>query len=343
MWSIIPYSVQALSTGTAGNQGVNIHLDGRCILCGDRSLEPIDQIHWMDLRRLYRQQFSIDIAQIAPQLDRDAVLVSYRCQACGVEFDSPCVEGDAGFYEQLCRTGHYVFSNAKWEFDQAIRDIGDGQRVMDVGCAEGAFLAQLCRLRRGIQPFGVEPCARARERCQERGLVVTGEPMGCVTVTYAEAFDVVCGFQVLEHVASPATLLGQMVRCLRPGGRLLLSVPNMDGFIRCAVNDLLNLPPHHVSRWRPSTMEAIARRAGLRVLRLLCEPVADYHREWYRQTMIIQGLAKLFRRSLARAEPGASYVWMRRCARVVDLVWPKTWWSYTRHHGHTFYVCLEKP
>ncbi len=44
-----------------------------------------------------------------------------------------------------------------------------------------------------------------------------------------DSFDVVSCFEVLEHLDDPAGALGEMARVLRPGGSLLLSVPNDAG------------------------------------------------------------------------------------------------------------------
>jgi SAM-dependent methyltransferase len=40
------------------------------------------------------------------------------------------------------------------------------------------------------------------------------------------AFDLILSHEVLEHVADDAAALGEMVRVLRPGGRMILFVPN---------------------------------------------------------------------------------------------------------------------
>jgi 2-polyprenyl-3-methyl-5-hydroxy-6-metoxy-1,4-benzoquinol methylase len=101
-----------------------------------------------------------------------------------------------------------------------------GERVLDVGCAEGRFAAAL--LDAGAQVVGVdvaeEPLRRARARRPEldlRRVPVDGDwPLDDAS------FDVVWAGETIEHVADTTGWLSEVRRVLRPGGgRLLLSTP----------------------------------------------------------------------------------------------------------------------
>ncbi len=93
-------------------------------------------------------------------------------------------------------------------------------RLLDVGCAHGFFLDEACRA--GWRGEGVEVSAGAAEFARTRlGLDVTDDLAG-VAAHQPGAFDVVTIFQVLEHVGSPAEMLGLARRCLRPSGTLVI-------------------------------------------------------------------------------------------------------------------------
>ena len=99
-------------------------------------------------------------------------------------------------------------------------------RVLDVGCATGSFLAALRDA--GWQTEGVEFSAYAADYARQRhGLeVTTGEladgrfPDG--------RFDLVIFWDVLEHIRQPRQTLQEAARIAKPGGALLLTLPNPD-------------------------------------------------------------------------------------------------------------------
>jgi ubiquinone/menaquinone biosynthesis C-methylase UbiE len=103
--------------------------------------------------------------------------------------------------------------------------VGAGERVLDVGCGEGRFTAELARV--GARVVGIdvaeEPLRRARARHPELDLRLVGDGRGW---ELADAdFDLVWAGEVIEHVADTAAWLSEVRRVLRPGASLLLSTP----------------------------------------------------------------------------------------------------------------------
>jgi 2-polyprenyl-3-methyl-5-hydroxy-6-metoxy-1,4-benzoquinol methylase len=100
-----------------------------------------------------------------------------------------------------------------------------GERVLDVGCGEGHFAAELARA--GAQVVGIDvaevPLRRARGRHPELDLrlVAAEGPWELADAS----FDVVWAGEVIEHVADTAAWLSEVRRVLRSGGRLLVSTP----------------------------------------------------------------------------------------------------------------------
>jgi 2-polyprenyl-3-methyl-5-hydroxy-6-metoxy-1,4-benzoquinol methylase len=109
---------------------------------------------------------------------------------------------------------------------QFLRDrVAPGDRVLDVGCGEAPFAAELAA--EGVAVVGIdvaeEPLRRARELHAQLDLrVVDGE--GPWDIPDA-SFDVVWAGEVIEHVPDTAAWLSEVRRVLRSGGRLLLSTP----------------------------------------------------------------------------------------------------------------------
>lgn len=109
-----------------------------------------------------------------------------------------------------------------------IRDLlGDvhGLAVLDVGCGDGALMAELSRC--GAIVSGVDPDARAvtaaRHRADTGGHAYTVLAGRAEALPFADAsFDRVVAIAVLCFVERPEIALAEMARVLRPGGRLVL-------------------------------------------------------------------------------------------------------------------------
>lgn len=103
---------------------------------------------------------------------------------------------------------------------------GRGRTLLDVGCGDGGFLlqAQAC----GWQVEGVDPDARAVAAGQRQDVFVRQGGLEAYADRTA-CFDLITLSHVIEHVHDPAEALADCHRLLKPGGRLWLATPNIDG------------------------------------------------------------------------------------------------------------------
>ncbi len=103
-----------------------------------------------------------------------------------------------------------------------------GGRLLDVGCASGAFLN--CAADAGWSVAGVEPaeilCHKAKQLLHGRGDIF------CVPLQQADlpasSFDVVTLWDVLEHVPDPLRFMQHCAKLLKPAGYLFANVPDLD-------------------------------------------------------------------------------------------------------------------
>jgi len=102
---------------------------------------------------------------------------------------------------------------------------GAQRRLLDVGCGDGFFLAELAR--NGYECTGLDTSAQAVALCRAR-VAPLGVSVHCLPIEDFQPekpFDLaVCG-EVLEHVEDDVGFLRQVYQRLRPGGALVLSVP----------------------------------------------------------------------------------------------------------------------
>jgi ubiquinone/menaquinone biosynthesis C-methylase UbiE len=101
--------------------------------------------------------------------------------------------------------------------------------VLDVGCGTGEITMRLAALYEAAQLTGVDLIARhlelARERCAPFGSRVRFEEADAFALPFADAsFDLVVCRHMLQAVPRPGEAMAEMVRVLRPGGRLHLLV-----------------------------------------------------------------------------------------------------------------------
>ena len=88
-------------------------------------------------------------------------------------------------------------------------------------------------------------------------------------------------FQVVEHIADVGECLHAIIKLLKPGGSLAFSVPNNSSFIQWDEENILNMPPHHMGRWRPEVVEHLKNHFKIDSTEVLLSPLEAIHAPWY--------------------------------------------------------------
>jgi len=96
-------------------------------------------------------------------------------------------------------------------------------RILENGCGVGSYLTRLAKTASLAAGLEVE-WERCREARQLGGDVLCG--VGETLPYPSNVFDVVLSHEVLEHVVNDRQSVQEIVRVLKPGGRLILFVPN---------------------------------------------------------------------------------------------------------------------
>jgi 2-polyprenyl-3-methyl-5-hydroxy-6-metoxy-1,4-benzoquinol methylase len=141
-------------------------------------------------------------------------------------------------------------------------------RLLEIGCASGAFLARMRA--RGWQVEGIEPSAYAAGAAREQSLPVHHGSVESATVSGAP-FDMVVLFMTLEHLHEPIETLRRLREWSHPGTWLVLSVPNAASidFAWFRQRGFAVQAPTHLYHFTPETLELVLNRAGWRTQRLV--------------------------------------------------------------------------
>lgn len=199
----------------------------------------------------------------------------------GLQHFVGCTSGDAEYYEELSALPFY-YMDEKWEFSVAEEIVRrDPGATLEVGSGPGHFLARLKN--HSIEHLGLEFNRAAVELCRAKGVNVVNQPLSELSAS-GRKFKFVCSFQVLEHVEDPVGLLREMLGVLDTGGLLVISVPDRESFISRFSEPVLDMPPHHMTRWSAESFERIAKSLNAHVVDVQREPLAAHHVGWYAES-----------------------------------------------------------
>lgn len=234
-------------------------------------------------------------------------LPPYACQLldhlAGVPFDLPCedpwiVDGDGDEHTYL-EAAHHAWDewpewmdftspdSPAWDLKAASRDLYlhgweawlEAERVLDVGCGVGRFALEL--LDRGATVIGVDADLESLRRLAWHAAGRPGRlELHWTTTDHLPegTVDLVIAAEVLCYVPDPERVLAELVRRLRPGGAVLVSVESrwgwaaavdaLPGTVEQALSDdpVVHLPGERwVRTYTEDELRALLEGAGLEV------------------------------------------------------------------------------
>ena len=229
-----------------------------CPLCGKDECEALFEA--ADRLELAREKFRI-----------------VRCSSCGLAYLNPRPEESelAGYYPKTYWGGKQqgikdLFRRAEERLKEnyklkALNKCGiRSGRVLDVGCGRGEFLALLKK--RGFQvaglEFGEEAVRRGRE---DFGIEITNGTLAGSDFP-VNSFDAVTMWHVLEHLPDPQEALVTVRKLLKPGGVLLLALPDFGGFLAGFYRGAwFGIDaPRHLTHFKRDTLSEMLHRADFK-------------------------------------------------------------------------------
>lgn len=238
----------------------------RCAICGAKG----------GATTVYEANFrpeDLDAARFSARRPPDGIHYRIvRCDTCGLLRSDPIAEvaGLDALYTESEFTYGAETANLKRTYGRYLRALEQYQSgqgaLLEIGCGNGFFLEQA--LAQGYSRVaGVEPSRRAVEAAAES--VRENIKVGVFQQGLFEprSFDVVCLFQVMDHLADPVAVLDEVGALLRPGGLLLTIQHNADAVSARLLGERSPIVDiEHTYLYTPGTLSRICEKAGFAVL-----------------------------------------------------------------------------
>lgn len=189
-----------------------------------------------------------------------------RCKECGMTYAglTPTDQELASYYSHYPAVEHLspVTEKRYHELLDRFETFRVNGRLIDVGCGSGLFLQVAAK--RGWEVHGTEYGERPIAACKAKGIRIVEGALDPANYPTGH-FDVVCSFEVIEHLVDPSIEMARLNAILRPGGLLYVTTPNFNCLARRFSPQNWNVVnyPEHLMYFTPRTLQRLARRHGL--------------------------------------------------------------------------------
>lgn len=211
----------------------------KCPVCNGESYSISDKYDINALISIWRSEYGINPI---PTAYGGETMHKLHCNTCGSYFYDLDIPDFKEMYDALSRIEGY-YPEKKWEYDAAIGIINavKPQNLFEIGAGFGYFLKKARCFVPEVSCSEFNP--EAVSVLNRMGVKVRPENL----VEIKEKFDIVCSFQVFEHMPDIGTVFCDVVNLLSKGGRLIIAVPNPDGILKIT-SGILEVPPPIIER-----------------------------------------------------------------------------------------------
>lgn len=160
-------------------------------------------------------------------------------------------------------SGNFWFEVRNDIIEWAVRRYApDTQALLEIGCGTGFVLGRLAKVLPQARLLGTEIFMAGLPFAAGRVPAADFAQMDARRIPFEAEFDAIGAFDVIEHIAEDEQVLGQAWRALRPGGALLLTVPQHP-WLWSASDDFA---VHH-RRYTATELHSKLQRAGFKLVR----------------------------------------------------------------------------
>ncbi|MCU0481340.1 MAG: class I SAM-dependent methyltransferase [Anaerolineae bacterium] len=136
------------------------------------------------------------------------------------------------------------------------------KNLFEIGCGTGFVLQQFAHHLHGVTLFGSDLLVDGLRFANERVPSATLFQTDARNIPYYQEFDLIGAFDVIEHIEEDELALAQMFKALKPGGGLIISVPQHQ-FLWSVVDDM----SYHKRRYHKQDLVQKVEKAGFKVIK----------------------------------------------------------------------------
>ncbi|MBI4843558.1 MAG: class I SAM-dependent methyltransferase [Nitrospirae bacterium] len=203
-----------------------------------------------------------------------------ECEACGVIHDTRSVF-DTAFYEN--ERPHNINSEKLKSRMRNVRQragligkfIRESDTLLDIGCGEGLFIKEVKGMVNDVK--GIEPTVfYANYANRELGIDVRQGAIEDIEFMN-DSFNIITMFHVLEHLNDPAGCLKKIHSWLRPGGYIVIEVPDIKSPAAVYKGEAWELiTPEHRFHFSRNSLVSLLRKAGFAPVKIAARDFDQY-------------------------------------------------------------------
>jgi len=198
------------------------------------------------------------VCRYTPLLQTNIPLFAPQLNAADASYSS-------AFFARFARleAGHFWFQARNRVILHLLRRyFPNARRIFEIGCGTGFVLQAIYQDRPNAALTASDLLIEGLHFARKRVPAATFLQMDACAIPFVEEFDVIGAFDVIEHIDADETALAQMRAALRPGGGLLLSVPQHP-----RLWSKIDEVSFHRRRYTRADLMSRVERAGFTILR----------------------------------------------------------------------------
>ena len=220
-----------------------------------------------------------------------------RCDRCHLIYSNPIWEPDE--FKAAYEKAEYIIeeqisnyaSDYARQLKRLMQKMESHESLLEIGCGDGFFLKEAkaagFRHVHGVEP-GRDAVGRAPEDIRKNIINDFFQP----GLFQNEKFDVICLFQVFDHLLDPGTIIQDLLPMLKPGGWLLAINHNIHSWMTRILRESSPMfDIQHIYLFDPKTMKLLMHQHGFE--EIACHSIVNrYAMNYFLKMLPLPGIVK---------------------------------------------------